>query len=335
MSYANHETMPEPLNAHRLFQTTDVDLARATVARKFCDHELTPGVTHRDFAANHNHVAGKTLSLNYMRYGCDVTINPGELTNFYLVQLPLRGAATVRNGQRQVAATQLTGSVLNPTRETRMTWLAGCEMLLLQIDARALHQIAERLSGHSIPHPIVFDPEVRISTPALRNWEKKFKAAVAVADRHGAFGNNMHKHQALFEEDLIASFLLAQQSTIQHVLTQNQTLISSTQVNRARAFISANLSEPITVGQIADAAGCSIRGLQVAFQQSFGSTPIRFLQRQRLNYAHMLMQSLTNETRVSDIAYEAGFSHLGRFSIAYRAAFECSPKETLKREQFS
>lgn len=331
----SHANTPEPLNAHRLFQTTDVDLARATVAQKFCDHELTPGSAHKDFAAHHNYVAGKNLSLNYMRYGCDVTINPGELTNFYLVQIPLRGAATVRNGQRQVEATHLTGSVLNPTRETQMTWLAGCEKLLLQIDAEALHQAAERLSGQSIHHPIVFDPEVLLSSPALGAWEKKFMAAVAVAGQDEAFGHNMHKHQTLFEEDLIASFLLAQPSTIQHVLTQNQARISSTQVNRARAFILGNLSEPIAVGQIADAAGCSIRSLQVAFQQSFGCTPIGFLQRQRLNYAHMLMQSLTDETQVSDIAYEAGFSHMGRFSIAYRRAFGCSPRETLQKKRFS
>lgn len=327
--------MPDLLNAHCLFDTTDVDLARATVASKFCDHELKPGPDHHGFAARHNHVAGQCLSLNYLRYGCDININPGELTDFYLVQIPLRGSAMVRNGLRQVEATHLTGSVLNPTRDTQMTWQAGCEKLLLQIDAKALHQSAESLSGQPIVGSIVFDPKVDLSSPALWDWARKLRFAVAAADQLAAFGCHMHRHQALFEEDLIAGFLLAQPSTVQHVVTQSQGEISSARLNRARAYIFDNLSEPITVAQIAQAAGCSIRSLQVAFKQGFGCTPISYLQRQRLNYAHMRMQSPNDETHVSDIAYEAGFSHLGRFSMAYRKTFGCTPSETMQNRRFS
>lgn len=325
----------DPLCGHRLLHSTDVELARASVAKQYCDHDLIPGPFRDTFDACHNHAEGQSLSLNYMRYGCDVTINPGELTDFYLVQIPLVGTAKVRNGRKTVEATQRTGTVLNPTRDTHMIWYGGCEKLLLQIDATALHQTAERLLGQSLSHPIVFDPEVRLESPALKNWERKFQAAVAVADQKGAFGDIQHKHQALFEEDLIAGFLMAQPSTIHHILTQAQPNVSSPQISRARAYILENLTEPITVAQIAAAAGCSIRSLQLSFQQSFGCTPIGFVQRQRLNHAHMLAQSQPKDTLVSGIAYEAGFFHLGRFSIAYRKEFGCSPRETLAQNRFS
>ncbi len=325
----------DPLGGHRLLHSTDVELVRATVAEQFCDHDLIPGPAHDSFNACHNHAQGQSLSLNYIRYGCDVTINPGELTDFYLVQIPLSGGARVRNGRKTVEASQRVGTVLNPTRETQMIWYEGCEKLLLQIDATALHQTAERILGQSILHPIVFDPEVRLNAPRLQNWERKFRAAVAVADQNGAFGGRQHKHQALFEEELIAGFLMAQPSTIHHMMTQAQPHVSSPQINRARSYMLEHLADPITVAQIAAAAGCSIRSLQLSFQQSFGCTPIGFLQRQRLNHAHMLAQSVTRETLVSSIAYEAGFFHLGRFSIAYREAFGCSPRDTLLQKRFS
>lgn len=324
----------DPLSGYSLFQTTDVDTARAAVAQRFCDHTLVLGADSGNFDACHNHARGQNLSLNYIRYGCDVAINPGELTDFYLVQIPLAGAARIRNGRRVVEATRRTGSVLNPTRETHMVWFDGCEKLLLQINTTAMHQTAERLLGQSVPFPIVFDPEVHLSSPTLKKWEAKFRASVTVADQNGAFGRNTHRHQALFEEDLITGFLLAQPSTIHHMLTQAEAGISSVQINRARAFICENLSDPITVAQMANAAGCGIRNLQLAFQQNFGCTPLSFLQRQRLNHAHMLIQSQTNETLVSAVAYESGFSHLGRFSIAYRKAFGCSPSETLLQNRF-
>lgn len=334
MECANLGKSTDPLSGYSLFQTADVEFARAAVARQFCDHTLVPGADFGGFDACHNHARGQDLSLNYMRYGCDVRINPGELTDFYLVQIPLRGAAKVRNGRRTVEATQETGSVLNPTRETDMVWLDGCEKLLLQIDTSALHQTAERLLGQSIPAPIVFDPEINLSSPELKKWKAKFQAAITLADQNGAFGRNTHKHQALFEEDLITGFLLAQPSTVHHILTQAQPHISSLQINRARAFICENLSDPITVAQIANAADCGIRTLQLAFQQNFGCTPLSFLQRQRLNHAHMLIQSQTRATLVSAAAYESGFSHLGRFSIAYREAFGCSPSETLLQDRY-
>lgn len=325
----------DPLHGHRLLHSTDVELVRASVAKRFCDHDLIPGSAHGHFDACHNHAEGHCLSLNYMRYGCDVTINPGELTDFYLVQIPLLGQARVRNGRRTVEASPRTGTVLNPTRETQMVWYEGCEKLLLQIDARALHKTAERLLGQPIPHAIVFDPELRLESPALQNWVRKFRAAVSVADQNGAFGGSQHRHQALFEEELITGFLMAQPSTVYHILTEVQPKVSSPQIHRARAYILDHLTDPITVAQIAAAAGCSIRSLQLSFQQSYGCTPIGFLQRQRLNHAHMLAQSATPETLVSNIAYEAGFFHLGRFSIAYREAFGCSPRETVQRNRFS
>lgn len=325
----------DPLRRHRLLRSTDVDLVRASVAEQFCDHDLIPGAAHGRFDACHSQAQGQSLSLNYMRYGCDVTINPGELSDFYLVQIPLLGTAKVRNGRKTVEATHRTGSVLNPTRDTHMVWYGGCEKLLLQIDATALHQMAERILGHALTHPIVFDPEVQLESPALQSWERKFRAAVAVADQKGAFGDSQHKHQTLFEEELITGFLMAQPSTVHHLMTQAQPQVSSPQINRARTYILENLTDPITVAQIAAAAGCSIRSLQLSFQQSLGCTPVGFLQRQRLNHAHLLAQSLPKDTLVSGIAYEAGFFHLGRFSIAYREVFGCSPRDTLAQNRFS
>lgn len=329
MSVGSSQSKVEPLRNHRLFQTTDVDIARKVVAQKFCPHDLIPGRHRQKFEVAHNHAAGKTLSLNYMRYGSEVTINPGELTNFYLVQIPIRGGARVRNGQKSVEAARGTASVLNPTRDTGMTWGKGCEKLLLQIDRDTLGRTVEMLVGHAMPHPVIFDPEVKLASPALRDWKRSLLASFQVAEMGNAFGPNLHKHQALLEERLIAGFLLAQPSSLSHMLSRAPAQISSTQVRRARSFIMEHLSDPITITQIAAAADCSIRSLQLGFQLQFKCSPNQFLARQRLNHAHFLLQTSPPETLIQSIAFDSGFSHLGRFSIAYRSVFGCSPRETL------
>ncbi len=327
-----HTGSAEPLSAHPLFQTGDIDRARQNVARKFCTHDLTPGREYKRFEARHNHAAGQCLSLNYLSYGCEVAINPGELERFYLVQLPLAGTANVRNGRVEVAACRQRATVLNPTRETRMTWHAGCHKLLLQIDRGAVQAKAEALLGRRLTEPVVFDPEVDLTAPALQHWSKSLFSAVSLAQNRCAFGAQMHPHQARLEEELLLGFLSHQPSNISHGLRREEAAgLAPYQLRRAADYIRANLSEPLTLMQVAGEAGCSLRSLQMGFKRHYDCTPMQYLARERLNHAHYLLQSLPPDHRVSAVAFDAGFSHLGRFSIAYRATFGRSPRETLGR----
>ncbi|MEP2716154.1 AraC family transcriptional regulator [Pseudophaeobacter sp.] len=320
------------MGAYPLFHTRDIDRARQNVARKFCSHDLTPGRHFRQFEARHNHVSGTNLSLNYLSYGCEVAINPGELERFYLIQLPLAGTARVQNGRVEVAADRATASVLNPTRETRMTWHSGCRKLLLQIDRAALHTMAEALLGRRLSKAVVFDPKVDLTQPGLQRWAAALRSAVSLAQNLGAFGGHKSAHQARLEEELMLGFLMHQPSNIQHGVRQGHAFGAAPfQLRRALDYMRGNLGEPLTLAQIAAEADCSLRSLQVGFRRHFHCTPMQYLTQERLAHAHYLLQSQPTDQRVSTVAFDAGFSHLGRFSIAYRAAYGRSPRDTLGR----
>ena len=102
-------------------------------------------------------------------------------------------------------------------------------------------------------------------------------------------------------------------------------------MRRALDFMSSELGEPISVTRIAVAAGISVRGLQLLFQRSFGSTPVAHLRRLRLNGARAALLSATSATTVGAVARQFGYSNLGRFSAHYRAEFEEMPSHTLQR----
>ena len=60
---------------------------------------------------------------------------------------------------------------------------------------------------------------------------------------------------------------------------------------------------------------------------------MEFLLEQRLQAARRaLRESHTRVQSVSDIAYECGFTHLGRFADQYRRRFGALPAETLKKQ---
>ncbi|OXH85552.1 AraC family transcriptional regulator, partial [Burkholderia multivorans] len=57
--------------------------------------------------------------------------------------------------------------------------------------------------------------------------------------------------------------------------------------------------------------------------------PMQYLRAKRLEHARELLLGATPERRIADIALDCGFTHLGRFALAYRERFGESPSDTL------
>jgi AraC-like DNA-binding protein len=102
-------------------------------------------------------------------------------------------------------------------------------------------------------------------------------------------------------------------------------------VRRAAAYIEENAHQPVTVSDIACAAGTSPHDLQEAFARQHGGTAAAYLRRVRLELAHRELQAADPLTEtVSRVAARWGFLSLGRFALAYRRAFRRSPGTTLR-----
>jgi AraC-like DNA-binding protein len=103
-------------------------------------------------------------------------------------------------------------------------------------------------------------------------------------------------------------------------------------LRRACAFIDENAHEPITIVDIARAAGATSRAVQYAFQRHLDTTPLAYLRAARLSAAHAeLLVADPATMNVADIARRWGFTHLGRFAGAHVESFGEYPSETLRR----
>src|ERR1700730_2038675 len=89
------------LAAYARVRTTDVDEAAEEIGRIFCPHALDP-LQHSwpDFHAQHNCAAFDGFSVNYVAYGGSVSIDPGCLDRFFLLQVPIRGRPSIRTAGR-------------------------------------------------------------------------------------------------------------------------------------------------------------------------------------------------------------------------------------------
>ena len=103
-------------------------------------------------------------------------------------------------------------------------------------------------------------------------------------------------------------------------------------LRRAVDFVMANLSQSLSINDIAVVAGVHARTLHKAFCQHFGESVMAFVQHQRLERVQrQLLEADPQSLSVTDAAVENGFAHLSRFAAAYRDRFGEYPSETLRR----
>ena len=94
-------------------------------------------------------------------------------------------------------------------------------------------------------------------------------------------------------------------------------------------ILETTINTPIKVSELSQAAGLSERSLLRLFQKRFGLSAKGYLNRTRLcGVRRELKNSSSGEGRISDIANNWGFWHMGQFAADYQKLFAELPSET-------
>lgn len=99
--------------------------------------------------------------------------------------------------------------------------------------------------------------------------------------------------------------------------------LSARNSRRLDEFIYANLASRITIQDLADLVGLSVRHFLRAFQESRGVTPHQHILDLRLQQAKQLLED--TDSSVTDIALTVGFSHAQHFSTLFRKKTGVTP----------
>jgi AraC-like DNA-binding protein len=101
---------------------------------------------------------------------------------------------------------------------------------------------------------------------------------------------------------------------------------------RAVAFIETHAGQPVSLDEIAAAAGVTGRALQYAFRRHFGISPTAYLRRIRLERAHAALGDAdpASNVTVAVIARRWGWASHSQFTVAYRKRFGVPPSHTLR-----
>ena len=282
------------------------------------------------FTASFHGTLIRDVTLGYLDYSTAVRVDVHTLAADQLVIVPASGTSVITNRGVTIEATPVSAVVPQPGTPMTLGCDADAAHLVVRIERAALELHLSRLLGRTLDRPLEFEPAFDLSAPSSSRWNFAVQMLHAELYDHDTL---LHLGVGLgqLEEFLMSSLLYCQRSNHSDALTSTRRAERHA-VRVARDFIDRNLSQPIAVGDIAAAAGVSVRTLQNQFAEDLDQTLTGYLRNRRLDRARAdLADTAPNSgLTVTDIATRWGFTHLGRFAVVYRARFGESPSETLR-----
>ncbi|WP_026058505.1 AraC family transcriptional regulator [Streptomyces sp. SS] len=319
-----------PLGGHERFHTRELEEARARVEDALCPHGLRVAGRSAQLDARMHGVTFGDVSLYYLDYGAEVLITPGALTDNYVVLVPLAGSAEITCGREQVVSTPRLASVPAPTENLAMRWSQDNPQLIVWMRRSALENHLGQMIGRQPKAPVRFFLGMDLELPGARSWLGIVDLLRRDADNPGGMmGQPLAANQV--ERLLATQLLLTQPNNYSSALRAEQPRVALPAVRKAMELIESHAAEPLTVGDVAEAVGVSVRALQEGFRRHLDTTPVSYLRDIRLDRVRAeLTASAPGTVTVTDVAYRWGFFHPGRFAIAYRERFGEHPSETLR-----
>lgn len=124
--------------------------------------------------------------------------------------------------------------------------------------------------------------------------------------------------------------LFSTDETVAHIesaLERKRNISEDTQrlVRKAMAYIHTHYSEPVSRQTIARHINISEDYLTFCFRQEMGTTPIKYLQRYRVNQSKILLKN--SQKNITEIAMDVGFSDSGYFSRIFHRETGMSPDQ--------
>jgi AraC family transcriptional regulator, ethanolamine operon transcriptional activator len=225
--------------------------------------------------------------------------------------------------------------VAAPQTEARFVVDAGWESMTFLVppeDVRAHFAVRQPESEFSVPQGLETLQVPADGSRRLFEWGKRL---VEIAAREPALFNERRNLRDTARAELLETLLstIGGASDFEPTRNDQTRQAHSLVVKTAEDFAVSHVGDHLHVTDLCQAAGVSERGLQYAFKEVMGLTPVTYLIRLRLHHVRKALLAATHgSTTVSAEALDWGFWHFGEFSRAYRDCFGELPSDTLRKQ---
>lgn len=245
----------------------------------------------------------------------------------YVIRIPLGRNRMEIDGRDGIASS----TIQSPDQPFRHRVAATARLRYLVLPPQRLIEALQVRLGEAPRGVLRFDPVIETRAPATAAWLSLINTfADPVHARLLAQSPLALRH---FEQMLVHALLDTQPHAFSAALPRHHTAPPPSALRRAMTYCEEHAAEPISVADLAAAAGLSVRQLQRGFREYLGIGPLEYLRRVRLDQVHQELLAVAQGRAigtVTEIATRWGFVHLGRFSEYYREIYGRPPSHTLR-----
>lgn len=317
--------LPSP-DARALFVDDDVEQLHAVVVENLGPLDLRV-IKNYSIVGRLQTCHQGDVSLYVVGYGADAEIGPVEVTDSYVINIPLAGNHSVVINRQEILSAP---TISSPGQEVRVRKSASSTTLLIRITRDAMDKAMQDMVGEKPSTSVRFAPEIDTHNSEARQWIALARSVAGTADTSLLSCSPLAA--AHFEQLLVHGLLGFQPHSRSEALADSAHPLTPLSLRRAMTFCDEHAGQPISVSDIAAVARVSVRTLQDNFRTYAQTTPLGYLRRVRLDRAHqdLLAAAQSGEqTTVTDVALRWGFVHLSRFAQLYRDTYGHVPSESL------
>jgi len=310
------------LESHRLIQSRDVNEIEAA----WIEHsrgnrvDMSGAGAASEFVAN---LAGfEDGSVTYCRYGSPISVSFAAADYTRLIYQMCDGSAITLEGEASDIKACRAGCLIPAGRLWRARHADEIEDLAVRIPTTTLQRKLTAYLGSDRQALELLQPAAADPTGAMELRQRIVDFATALESAERQFLPNL---VTTFLDDISLRMLTC---FSQEVLAEERTppALSAVQLGRAEEYLVAHFAEPLTLETLADVCGVSARSVIWYFQVKHGFTPWQYLERARVQNAHVQLRVLSGRT-VESVALHCGFPSVAALERSYLQQFGVPPTQ--------
>ena len=287
-----------------------------------------------EFSLSHRVARMGSVLLAETIVGSGVSMDCAELCDAFRVVVLVSGHMECVHTGVSVCLGSGSAVVYAPDGLSAARWAAGTRMVCFLIKRCAVNDALSDAVGRQVTSHVDFTPVMPTTAAPTRSWIN-----MLLLFKEQLFRSDSLLNQPLaglpFVDSLVRGFLLAAEHSHRDALTGDERLAVPRAIRAAVEILEEEAHLPLTVSLIAARCHVSVRSLQQGFRRYMGMSPMGYLREVRLRRAHQsLLDSDPSIASVASVAYNWGFTNLGRFAAAHTARYDEPPAATLRRRVF-